>query len=164
MQRELAEPMKQIAAESALRNGAFQIAIRRRHNTHVHRNFSDSAETVIRRTIQHAQQFYLQAAVEFADFIQEDGSLMGQFKQPRLGRIGSAERAPLVVEQSLSRSCSGNAAQLKSTQGCWRAPNSCGPREPPFLAHAALPVISVVALTCHALDHLHQPLHGFTER
>ena len=98
-QLELAEAMKQILAEAAVLHCGFQILVGRGDDAHVNFDLAVPAQTVERLTVEHAQQFDLSLQLQFADFVEEQRSLVGQFEQPGLGRIGAAESAFFISEE-----------------------------------------------------------------
>ena len=96
--REDVEAIKQIPAETPIRDGGVQVTIRGRNQAHVHVNRLDAADALEFPFLQHAQQRDLRVGQEFADFVQEDGAPVRQFEpaQPALHRAG--EGAFLMAE------------------------------------------------------------------
>ena len=79
-QTDLTQAVKQVATEAAMMHHVFQSLIRRRHNPHIHRNFADTPQSVIRGAVQYPQQFYLHARFQFRNFIKEQSASIGQFE------------------------------------------------------------------------------------
>src|SRR5579864_1274337 len=98
-QRELAEAVKQILAEAAFFDCGFEILIGSGDNADVDVNFAVAAETVEGLAIEHAQQFHLGLQLQFADFVEKKGALVGHFEEAWLGNIGSAESSFFISEE-----------------------------------------------------------------
>src|SRR5437868_7704310 len=98
-QMNLVQAMKQIVAERALLYLIFQIAAGRRDDPSIGRNFLDPTNTVIRSSVQNAQQLHLRARFEFTDFVEEQCALVGQLEEPGFLRVGAAKCAFLISEQ-----------------------------------------------------------------
>src|SRR4029077_11649794 len=86
----------QVGSEPSRLYGIFQIDIRGRHYTNVHRAFLGPSQTIVWDPVQHAQQLDLCLDVQLPDFIQEESARAGRFKQTRLHGFGPAE-GPLFV-------------------------------------------------------------------
>ncbi len=95
----LAEPMEEILAEASRGHGGVEILIGGGDDTDVDLDFSMTAQAVKRISVQHAQELHLSLRLQFADFIQKKCSLVREFEQAGLGRIGASERALFVAEQ-----------------------------------------------------------------
>src|ERR1700690_721580 len=98
-QLELTQAVEQVLAEPAFLYRQLKILVRGRHHAHVDGDFAMSTQPVIGRTVKHTQQLHLNLSLELANFVKEDGALVGQFKQSGLGGISAAERAFLVTKQ-----------------------------------------------------------------
>src|SRR5580704_13912657 len=98
-QLKLAQAMEKILAEAPFTHGCFQILIGCGDDPHIHCDLAMAAQTVIRSSVQHAQQLYLNMRWKLADFIQKERSLVSQFEKPRLRGIGAAEGPFFVAKQ-----------------------------------------------------------------
>src|ERR1700676_355476 len=96
---ELAQAMEKIFAETAFSHGDFQVLVGGRDDPHIHCDLAVSSQTVVRSAVQHSQQLDLNMGWQFADFIQEERSLVGQLEKSRLGVVGAAESAFFVAKQ-----------------------------------------------------------------
>ena len=98
-QLELAQAVEKIFAETAFFHRQFQILIGGGDHAHVDGNFPMSTQTVIRSAVQNAQQFHLDLRLQFANFVEKNRALVGQFKQTGLRGIGATEGSLLIAEQ-----------------------------------------------------------------
>src|SRR5208282_4915581 len=94
----LAQAMEKIFTKPSFSHGCFQILIGGRYDPHIHRDLSVPSQTVIIGAIQHPQQLHLNMGWQFADFIQEQSSLVGQFEQSRLRSVSPAESTFFVAK------------------------------------------------------------------
>ena len=69
-----------------------------------------------------AKHFQLYGGSRIADFVEEDRSLLGFFKEPSLVAGGARKGPRLVPEKVLSRRVSGRAPQLTATNGACERP------------------------------------------
>ena len=91
--------MKKIFAEASFFHRQLKILIGGRDHAHVNRDFSIPTQTIIRSAVQNPQQFHLDLRLQFANFVEKNRALVGQFKQARLRGIGATEGSLLVAEQ-----------------------------------------------------------------
>jgi hypothetical protein len=97
-QLKLAKPMEKILAKAAGGNGRIEILIGGGNDTDIDLNLAVTAEPVERISIQDTQELDLSLQLQFADFIEEERTLVGKFEQAGLGRIGARKRAFFVAE------------------------------------------------------------------
>src|SRR5271163_3197542 len=91
--------MKKILAKAAGGDGSVEILIGGGDYTHVDCDLTVASQAVEGRTIQHTQQLDLRLKLQFADFVEEERALVGEFEQAGLGRIGPGEGALFITEQ-----------------------------------------------------------------
>ena len=89
----------QIFAEPAFGYGLLQIAMRRRDHAHINRDRLFAAEPLKLLILEHLQQLRLQLEIHVADFVQQDGAAVGQFKHTGLFLKCARKRSALVAEQ-----------------------------------------------------------------
>src|SRR5260370_42653341 len=77
----LAETMEEILAEAALGHGGVEILIRGSDNAHIDFDLAVAAKAVEGISIKHAQELHLGLELQFADFIEEERTLVGEFEQ-----------------------------------------------------------------------------------
>jgi hypothetical protein len=87
------EPVVQVAPEPLLLHHLAKVAVRGRHHTHIHPDRTGAAQALEFLLLQHPQKFDLQFERNFAHFIEENRSAIGQFEAADLGRDGPGERA-----------------------------------------------------------------------
>ena len=95
----LSETMKEILAEAAFAHRGFEILVGGGNDADIHLDLAMPAETVEGLAIEHAQQLDLRLQLQFADFVEEERALVGQFEESGLGSVSAAERAFFVSEQ-----------------------------------------------------------------
>ena len=93
------EPVVEIGAEAPALDVVFQIAVRRRHDAHVHRNGFGAADGDRFALLQHAEQLHLGRRRHLADFIEEERAAAGGREQSLLVADRARERALHVTEQ-----------------------------------------------------------------
>src|SRR5271165_3239010 len=98
-QLKLAQAMKQVLTEAPGLHGGFEILVGGGDDTHVYFDLAMPAQTVERLAIENAQQLDLRLRLQFSDFVEEERSLVGQFKKPGLGSVGAAEGTLFVSEK-----------------------------------------------------------------
>ncbi len=91
--------MKEILAEAAILDRSFEVLIGGGDNADVDFNFAVAAETIEGLAVEHTQQLDLSLRLQFADLVEEERALVGEFEEPGLGGIGAAERAFFVSEE-----------------------------------------------------------------
>src|SRR5258708_1146832 len=77
----LAETMKEILAKAALGHRGVEILIGGGDNAHIDFDLAVAAEAVEGISIQYAQELHLSLELQFADFIEEERALVGEFEQ-----------------------------------------------------------------------------------
>src|SRR5262249_35859482 len=80
-------------------DGAFQILIGGRDHANLREDFTSATKSIIRNPIEYSQKLHLHPRIEFANFIQKNGALVGQLEEAGFGGIGSAESSTLVTEE-----------------------------------------------------------------
>src|SRR2546429_6754450 len=75
-QLELAQTMEEIFAETPFAYCGFQVLICRSHDTNIHADLLVSSQPVVGSPVQHAQQLDLNMRRQFADFVEEEGSVV----------------------------------------------------------------------------------------
>jgi len=91
--------MEKIFAEAPFFHRCFEILIGRGDDSYIHRDFAMPTQTVVGSPVQHAQQLDLDMRRQLADFVEKESSLVGQFKESGLGRVGAAESAFFIAKQ-----------------------------------------------------------------
>ena len=83
------QPKIQILAETAFRHFRLQIAIRRGQHADIDANRLARTDALERFLLQHAEQFGLQAEVDFRNFIQKQRAAVGRFEASDALRVGA---------------------------------------------------------------------------
>ena len=91
-QRELAEPVEQVAAEPALFDAVTQWLMGGRDQSKIRVLFLLSSKWAEASAFQHPQQFGLQSHGHVADLIQEQGAAIRLRQQTFLGSVGTGKR------------------------------------------------------------------------
>src|SRR5258707_11465945 len=81
------EAVEEVFAKRPFANHRFQIAVRGGDDAHIHRNSLPAANALESLLLEHAQEFYLRAGRQVADFVEEERTLVGLLE---------AANAPLV--------------------------------------------------------------------
>jgi hypothetical protein len=91
-----------------------QVAVRRRHQAHVHPDRSRAPQALELLLLQHAEELRLQLRGDIADLVEEERPLVGQLEAADFLRDGAGEGAFLVAEQlALDQPCGdGRAVEL----------------------------------------------------
>ncbi len=142
----------------------FEILVGGRDNADIDFDLAVAAQTVEGLAIQHAQQFHLSLQLQFADFVEEQRALVGQFKQTGLGGIGAAEGAFFVSEEFAFHEVFGQRGAVDIDPGTAAAVGRLVDRAgDQFLARAGLARDqNRFSLARHAVDHGHEPVHHGT--
>ena len=74
------QPVKQVRAEFSMTHRLFKVTIRRGDNAHIHFDGPAAANRLELLLLQYAQQFHLRFRRQFADFIEENCSVVGEFE------------------------------------------------------------------------------------
>src|SRR5262249_26279372 len=98
-QLKLREPMIEVATKPATGYKFFQVLVGGCHNAHIDTDFLAAAQTVVRNTIQHAQQLYLNLQIQVTDLIKKERAFVCQFEEAWLHGVSTAESAFLVAKQ-----------------------------------------------------------------
>jgi hypothetical protein len=96
--RKYIEPIKEVLPKGSLGNGGFQITIRGGDHPNVDMDRLGSADPLELPLLQYPQQGDLGVIWEFAHFIQEDRSAVGQFKTDKPSLRSSREGSFLMTE------------------------------------------------------------------
>jgi hypothetical protein len=108
LQRDHVQAMVKIGSEQALRDGLFEIAVRRREDAHVHAHGLGAADALERPLLQHAQDLGLDPERNVTDLVEQDRAAVGALEHAHASRVGSRERAALEAEQLAFEKCLGN--------------------------------------------------------
>ncbi len=111
------EAVIEIFAEKIFGDGFVEIAIGGGDDAHIDGNFAGAADRAHGALLQDAQQLHLHGQSHFADFVEEDGSAAGHFKQSALVLIGSGEGSLQIAEQFAFQQSFGKAPQFTETKG-----------------------------------------------
>jgi hypothetical protein len=123
-----------------------------------------SSQTVVRSAVQHPQQLYLNMGRQFADFIQEQRSLICQFEESGLGVVRAAEGAFFVAEQFALDQVLGESRAVDINPGFAVAVGK-------FVDAASDQLFTTAgfpsdqdrfSVASHAFDHGHEALHRAT--
>ena len=93
------EPVKEIAAESSLPDFVGQVAVRRRHDSHVDIDRTRAAKPLDLPLLNDPEKTRLQFERQLADLVQEHGAPIGQLESTDLRRVGSGKRPAFAAEQ-----------------------------------------------------------------
>jgi hypothetical protein len=104
--REDVQAVIQVLAELALVDGLHEIPVRCRNNADIDFDGIRSAEALELAFLEHAEEFDLNVERNFADLIQENGSMVGQLEAPNAAADRARKRPLLVTEQlGLDQTC-----------------------------------------------------------
>ena len=92
------QPVVEVFTETVVGDHLRQVAVRGRHQPHVHLDRLRSAEALELLLLEHAQQLGLQLRRDVADLIEEQRPLMGQLETADLLGDGAGEGTLLVAE------------------------------------------------------------------
>ena len=98
-QREYAQPVIQIFAESAFDDGPFQIAMGGSDDPHVTTQSACATDALIHTLLQNAQQLDLHWQAHVTDLVQEQRAALGQLETPLARTDCTGEGTFLVAEQ-----------------------------------------------------------------
>ena len=104
----------EVVAKLAVGDHLRQVAVRRRHQAHVHPDRSRAPQALELLLLQHAEELRLQLRWDVADLVEEERPLVGQLEAANFLRDGAGEGAFLVAEQlALDQPCGdGRAVEL----------------------------------------------------
>jgi hypothetical protein len=117
-----AQAVEQVGAEAALRGHARQVFVGGRHDAHVDPDRAAGADAGDFAIFDRAQQAFLRAHRERAEFVEEQRALVGFLEAARAGAGGAGEGPGLVPEKLGLDQGFGQGAQFIVTSGsCQRA-------------------------------------------
>src|ERR1700731_2000206 len=114
LDREYVQPVVEVRAKCPVCHGGFQIAIRCRYDAYLGLNGLRAADAFEFTFLQHPQECNLSIKRHLADFVQENGSSVRQFKSTEAALHRPGERALFVAKefgrnQRWSKSCAVHA-------------------------------------------------------
>jgi hypothetical protein len=116
------DAIQEVFAERALGDHVLQVAIGRGDHAHVHaRGWRVGAHRHHFAVLEEAQQHRLHAQAHLADFVEEDGALVGLLQLPHLVAIGAGEAALHVAEELALEQRLGDAGAVERDEALWRA-------------------------------------------
>src|ERR1039457_223078 len=93
------QAVEEVLAELAGLHHALEVAVRGRHDAHVHGHGLRSAHALDLLLLQGTQDLPLKGQREIADLVEEERRAARRLEEPDLPRVGARERAPLVTEK-----------------------------------------------------------------
>ena len=93
------EPVVKILAELPILDELFHVLVRGRDQANVDLDGLGSADAFDLPLLKHAEQLDLHGHGHVADFVEEQGALVGEFESPDALLVGSGERAFFVAEE-----------------------------------------------------------------
>src|SRR5262245_17381743 len=93
------EPLVQIVAEGAARDGLPEVRVGRGDEPDVDLDRARAADALDLALLEHPQELHLEVGPQGADLVEEQGAPLCQLELSELPLVGSGERAPLVAEQ-----------------------------------------------------------------
>ncbi|MDT4845116.1 hypothetical protein FQZ97_790940 [compost metagenome] len=102
----------QIFAEAALLDHPFQVLVGRRDDSHIGALRLVATDTLEGALLQYAQQLDLHRQWHIANFIEEQGTAVGQLEAPGAAGDGAGKRALLMAEQLAFQQLGGNRATV----------------------------------------------------
>ncbi|OEZ82486.1 hypothetical protein JAB5_17410 [Janthinobacterium sp. HH103] len=122
MQAQHGQAVEQVGAEASFADALLQVAMRGADDAHVDGDGPRAAHAHHFALFQHAQQPRLQGQRHFADFVEEQGAVVGRFEQPRMAAPARAREGPiLVAEQFRFQQGLGDGAAIDGDKGPVRA-------------------------------------------
>src|SRR5208282_4771094 len=85
------KPVKQIGPEPARRDRCFKIAVGRRYDAEINRDFGRRAQRTHPLALDHGQQLGLQGHGHLADLVEKQRAAVGRLEQSRLAHPGVGE-------------------------------------------------------------------------
>ena len=83
-QRKLSEAVVKIRPDPAGFDHVLEILVRGGNDAHIDRHLPDAAQTIIRRSIEHAQKLHLHFRLQLPDFVEKQRALVREFEQTGL--------------------------------------------------------------------------------
>src|SRR5437016_7258716 len=99
MDREYVQPVVEVRAKCPVRNGGFEIAIRCRYYADIDFNGLRASDAFEFTFLQHPQECNLSVQRQLADFVEENGSSVRQFKSTEAALHRPGERALFVAKE-----------------------------------------------------------------
>src|SRR5882757_2929029 len=99
MDREYVQPVVEVRAKCPVRNGGFEIAISCRYYADIDFNGLRTADAFEFTFLQHPQECNLSVQRQLADFVEENGSSVRQFKSTEAALHRPGERALFVAKE-----------------------------------------------------------------
>lgn len=96
------EPIVEILTEGLFTDHLQQVPVGGGHDTHIHRNGTDATDTLDLSLLKDPQEVDLHVQGQVTDFIQEDGALVGAFKDPHFSRFVGPGKGPALVAEELA--------------------------------------------------------------
>ena len=93
------EPVVEVFAEIAAHHHLLEVAVRGRHDTHVHLDALVAPQLGELGVLQHVEQLRLQRRLHLADLVEHEGAAVRLLELADAGRRGTGEGTPLVAEE-----------------------------------------------------------------
>ncbi len=156
------EPVVKILAEQFLANAGLQVVMRSRKHAHIHGDCLAPAQPLEALFLEHAEQLHLRAGRHVADFIQENGAMVGLLEAADALAGGPGERAAFMAEKFAFQQRFRNGRAVDGHKGrvgpVAVLVNGAGDQ---LLARAGLPADEYIhRLGGNAADFLVDVLHG----
>ena len=97
--REHVQPVVEVLAELARRNGLLEVLVGGGHQPDVGADRLGAAQALELPLLQHAQQLDLRRQIQLADLVEKQRAALGQLEAALLGRLRAREGALLVPEE-----------------------------------------------------------------
>src|SRR4029077_12822711 len=107
----------EVAAEAAIGHNPGQVAVRGRHEAHVHLDGPGAAQAFELLLLEHAEQLGLQLRGDVADLVEEQGPPVRQLESPDFLADGPGEGAFLVAKQLALQQSSGDGRTIQFDKG-----------------------------------------------
>ncbi|PMQ18471.1 hypothetical protein JaAD80_00005 [Janthinobacterium sp. AD80] len=118
VQAQHGQAVEQVGAEAPFADALFQVAVRGADDAHIDGDGPCAAHAHHFALFQHAQQPRLQGQRHFADFIEEQGAMVGRLEQARMAAPARArEGAIFVAEQFRLQQGFGDGAAIDGQEG-----------------------------------------------
>src|SRR5712691_10064461 len=133
------QPIKDVFAESALAHQRFEVLVRGRHHSRVHRDRLTGSHGAYFTILERAKQLHLEGGAHLADLVEKHRPALRLFEQPLLADAGPGEGALDVTKVLRLQEVFGECATLQRAQGSLSS--AAGPVNRPrneLLAGAAL--------------------------
>ncbi len=156
------QPVVEVAPEAALGNQRLEVAVRGRHDAHVHEPRRVLAEPAHLVVLERAQEPDLRGERHVADLVQEQRALVRLLHEPRAVRRGARERSPREAEEFALDERLGERSHVHGHERSLRALGEHVERAgDQLLPRSALAQDEHGAVRRrHACDQLQEPLHA----